>query len=146
MSNNYILTPNGELVNEDELKHYGVKGMKWGVRKADEYAAKSKAAKKFGDNSGARKFHNQSEFYKRYSKLNKKQADVKTARSKGAALATNLLGGFFANRTYNSVIAAGGSKWAARGATFAAGILGGPFGLQHIVISEAITAVKAKNE
>ena len=28
---NYILYPNGDLVSEDELYHYGVQGMRWGV-------------------------------------------------------------------------------------------------------------------
>lgn len=33
MPNTYILTPNGVIVNSDELCHYGVKGMKWGIRR-----------------------------------------------------------------------------------------------------------------
>ena len=33
MANNYILTSNGSFVSEDELYHWGVKGMKWGVRR-----------------------------------------------------------------------------------------------------------------
>ena len=33
MTNNYILASNGSFVSEDELYHWGVKGMKWGVRR-----------------------------------------------------------------------------------------------------------------
>ena len=33
MANNYILASNGSFVREDELYHWGVKGMKWGVRR-----------------------------------------------------------------------------------------------------------------
>lgn len=39
MSNkNYVFTPEGNFISESELYHYGVKGMKWGVRKSyDKY-------------------------------------------------------------------------------------------------------------
>lgn len=36
---------NGQLVSVDELKHYGVKGMKWGVRKS-EYKAMNRQQRK----------------------------------------------------------------------------------------------------
>lgn len=33
MGNNYLITPNGDFVSDDELYHWGIKGMKWGVRR-----------------------------------------------------------------------------------------------------------------
>ena len=43
---NYYITGSG-LVSEEELKHYGVIGMKWGVRRGNTAKAYSKASKKF---------------------------------------------------------------------------------------------------
>ena len=33
MGNDYVLTPDGGFVNKNELYHWGIKGMKWGVRR-----------------------------------------------------------------------------------------------------------------
>lgn len=56
------------------------------------------------------------------------------SRSTGSKVATFMLGGVFANKTYNSVKVSGGSTVEAIGVTAATTMLGGPIG--HLVVSE----------
>jgi len=64
------------------------------------------------------------------------RARANDTRSTGAKFVTNLIGGPFANRTYGSVIAAGGTKNAARLVTALTSV-GGP--LAHVLVSSLYT-------
>lgn len=158
-------------VYNKELYHYGVKGMKWGHKKAQKLLNKANIARESAkeweeigqykaeklrkkgkmekaaeieakykrnaaqDLADAQSYEKKSKHLSTtYAENNKQQADAGANRSRGAKLATNLLAGPFANRTYNSVIAAGGSKWKARAITAATSVIGGPLG--HIVVGE----------
>lgn len=73
----------------------------------------------------------------REDKFRATRKDISASRKTGHKLATNLIAGPFANRTYNSVIAAGGSRAAAAGITIAANLVGGPIG--HLAVSALYT-------
>lgn len=155
-----------------ELYHYGVKGMKWGQRKAQKLESKARTAKESADewkeigknkaeklmakgktakankvqmkydlkarqdNADAKSYEKRAATKKAEAKFQKTQAEVSASRSRGAKLATNVLAGAFANRTYNSVIAAGGTKTGARVVTALAST-GGP--LAHVAVSYLYT-------
>ena len=163
---------------QNELKHYGVLGMKWGKsraqnyankanisresadewreigkNKADKYRAKGNDAKankissKYETNAkkdigDAKKYDSKKKIEEGKNKFRGKVKNIYEARSTGSKVVTNILAGPFANRTYNSVIAAGGNRAGAAIMTGIAGMLGGPFG--HIVISSMYTKGAAK--
>ena len=130
MENNYVIY-NGELY------HHGVKGQKWGVRRFQREdgsltpAGKKRVSEDTNDKSTspAKKMAKQNEKEKEFREM---RTSVGKTRTAGAKIATNILAGPFANRTYNSVIAAGGTKNAARVVTGLTS-LGGP--LAHLVVS-----------
>lgn len=124
-------------MQQNELYHYGVKGMRWGHRKAQQYTARAKQLRKSGkkgDLGEAKAYETRAKNAKDYAKRNKKQAEVNASRTMGAKIATNIWAGPFANRTYNAVRAAGGSKGAALGITTATALIGGPLG--HVIVAE----------
>ena len=160
--------------NSNELQHYGVKGMKWGVRRAEKYTKKANIARISADewdemagrartkgkmNKAEKYTRNANEdrsaakIYENKAKTEIKKQDFRDARSSvsksrslGAKVATNIVAGPFANRTYNSVLASGGSKTKALGVTVAAALIGGPTGLGHVVVSSLYTSDAANKK
>lgn len=165
-------------MNNNELYHYGVKGMRWGHRKAQQYESKARTARESAkewneigkhkaaklmakgktekaervrqkyklnaqqDLADAKAYERRAKEKKRGADYQKKQAEVGASRSRGSKLVTNLLAGPFANRTYNSVIAAGGTKNAAIAATAIASTM--PV-IGHLAVSSMYRRAAEKN-
>lgn len=135
MKNEYILTSDGEL------KHYGVVGMKWGVRRARKkgktytyqsmgtkrYKKKMDKALKKGDSEKAKKYK---EYHKKSVELDRRMQDNALSNSTGKAVVKTILTvGNLGGKTYEAVKAATGeSKYFSRGAAMAASYLNGAFG------------------
>jgi len=106
------------MTKDGELYHYGVLGMKWGVRRARKkgttYAYKSHATKvyekkaakaqKKGNTAKASKYEN---FSKRSAHLDREMQKMAEKTSIGKAIAQNLL--LYNNRTYMATKAATGN-------------------------------------
>lgn len=113
-------------------------------KKAAEYEAKGNARKASFykdladfDRIDAAEYDAPIQKYQREDKFRATRKDISASRQTGHKLATNLIAGPFANRTYNSVLAAGGTRTAAMGVTIATGMIGGSIG--HLVVSSMYT-------
>lgn len=112
-------------------------------RKADSIQAKYKSKAQM-NREKAERYEQKSVEKQRESNFQGAQAKVSASRNKGAKVATSILAGPFSNRTYNSVIAAGGSRWRARAVTFGTTLLGGPVG--HLAVSHLFNKASGKNK
>ena len=88
MDSGYIITPTGSFVNKDELYHWGIKGMKWGVRRYQNEdgtltAAGKKRRKNYSDET---KSMSTDELRRKVNRMNKEKQYIDIIKSSSSPI------------------------------------------------------------
>ena len=86
MDSNYIITPSGSFISEDEIYHHGIKGMKWGVRRYQNKDGTLTAAGKKRRKSEDLSSMSNEELRKKVNRMNNEQRYIDLTKSSSSGL------------------------------------------------------------